>query len=248
MDLVVKAIMVIIVAIAVAYLLIYVAPNMLSHVTYGSNYSETPVIAIESKVPGIVHIDEYDGQSTEVNLTIIYTPLMPKPTVYYTVSRIGEVTYINISSATCPSGQFYPVYTCIVGISIYVPSSTASVSFKDSASAINLNIDGLRNLNLHLSASAITMKISNVSNASITIQSSEANISIKGMGHYHVDSTASSLNVSTPTNTCLLIDATSSTVSYPGNSIAGTGTINATKPGCGIELILDSISSSITIN
>ncbi|WP_054856885.1 hypothetical protein [Vulcanisaeta sp. JCM 16159] len=219
MDHAIKAAIAIMIIAVVAYIVIYVVPALLPRVTYNTGYDAEPTVAINSEIPGSIHVSTYNGSQIEVSNIITYTPLIPKPSINYTSKQAGNALYIQLSSTTCPREQFYPIFTCIVGTNVYLPPGVKELLFNDSASIINIQVNNIGNANLNLSSSVINMDLENIGNANLEISATTGIIKIQGTGNYRINVTSSSITIDTSPNTCLQINAISSSVTYPGGAI-----------------------------
>jgi len=252
MDRIIKAVVMVVIAAVLAYILLYLIPTRLPSVTYSFRLPPQPMVIVESSVPSIVHITTYNGAYVQVNGTIIYNPPILKPSLYYTVKTTNGTLYIDALSTTCPPVQFYPIYTCIVYLTIYIPPSVNGILFRGSSLNADIKVSDLKRVNLSLASSNLRIILTNVSDASIDITSSNAHLDIARFGTYTLRIISSNVIINTQATPCLEISAISSVVEYPGGSIIGSITspavINSTGGSCQVRLGVNSMSSVVNIS
>jgi hypothetical protein len=242
-----RALAAITVATTLALVLIYLVPMALNRVHYSTAYRPTSSVLLSSKVPGTIHITKYSGDELEFNVSVTYSPLIYKPRVYYAVNVSNGTTYIDLYSVSCPKYQLYPIYTCIVSINVYVPSSVLNVTFSDSASIIDVNASDLRYFKASLFASQALIRLYNISKAELSLGASQATINIYGKGNYGLLFRSSEITVRAPTS-CIEVSASLSDVTYPGGSIDGSGASKIVSLDCISNLIVNATSSVINIS
>ncbi|WP_054853241.1 hypothetical protein [Vulcanisaeta distributa] len=92
------------------------------------------------------------------------------------------------------------------------------------------------------------MDLESIGNATLEISATTGIIKIQGPGNYRINATGSSITIDTSPNTCLQINAISSSVTYPGGAIEGTGSKYIMQSKCITHVILQSMSSTISIS
>ncbi|GGI73893.1 hypothetical protein GCM10007112_08390 [Vulcanisaeta souniana JCM 11219] len=248
MDYTIKAIIAIIIAATLTYLVIYVVPTLLPRLTYNANYNTEPTVIISSEVPGSIYVTTYNGPQIKISNVITYTPLIPRPSMHYEAMQTNNALSIQFISITCPREQFYPIYTCIPNTGVYLPKGVKELLINYSASIINIQVNNMSNAYLALSSSVINVKLENIGNTTLRVSSTTGVIKIQGPGNYSINVTGSSITIDTPPNTCIQINAVSSSITYPGGTIEGTGSKYMMQSTCITHIIVQSMSSTVSIN
>ena len=247
MDYVFKAIIAIIIIAVVAYTLIYIVPTLLPRVTYIMNYSAKPMIIINSNTPGFIRVNTYNGSQIRISNTITYSPLIPRPSIHYVMEQTNNTLYAQSYSTTCPSEQFYPIYTCIISTNIYLPTDVSKLLLKASASIVSIQVNNISFIRLDLSSSTINVKLSNIVESTLNVFSSTGVIKMQGVGNYSINAVSSTITMYIPPYACIRMNATASMITYPGGSVNGSGSRNLIKTACLINITLYSTSSTILI-